>query len=791
MAKKPTYEELELRVKQLECETLDLKSVEAALRKSEEKYRNIYNRVQVGIFRTSLSDGKVLECNDRFAKTYGFDSREECINNYVVAEHYVDPEARERMLARLEEFGEISDFEARFYRRDGKIVWIRFSAVAFHDEGFLEGFGYDVTREKAAEVALRESEEKYRGLVEGLNDAVYRMALPEGRYEYFSSSAEDVFGYTSEEFINNPLLIQSIIHPDSAGYFEDKWKELLEGNVEETYEYKIIDSEGNERWIVQSNRAIFDDSGQIKAIEGLCQNVTGRKEAEMQLRLRSLVLNQIQDRVTVTDLDGVIKYVNDAEARAMGYSRDELIGVSTEKFGEDPERGATQREIVQETLEHGQWRGEVVNRTADGQEVIVDLRTRVVFDEQGRKNSLAGISTDITERKRAEAERENLQAQLIQAHKMEAIGTLSGGIAHDFNNILSPLMIHAEMALMELPSDSPLQRHVKKIYQSSERARDLVKQILTFARKQEAARAPIKVSLMVKETAKFLRSTIPTTIDIQYDIRTEQDLVLGDPTELNQLIVNLSTNAAHAMEERGGSLVIRVENETFDARAVEHFSDMEPGPYVVLRVEDTGEGIEPQVLDKIFEPYFTTKETGKGTGIGLAVVHGIVKSYGGDITVGSDPGKGACFTVYLPQVRDDGDRTQSKNGSFQLPRGNERILFVDDEEAALGAIPPMLEALGYSVTAKRSSVKALAAFTEDPGAFDLIITDQTMPGMTGKELAREMLAIRPELPIILYTGYSPQIDEERAKAMGIQGFVMKPIVMKEMANTIREVLDSV
>ena len=381
-----------------------------------------------------------------------------------------------------------------------------------------------------------------------------------------------------------------------------------------------------------------------------------------------------------------------------------------------------------------------------------------------------------------------MQDKLRQSQKMEAIGTLAGGIAHDFNNILSPIMIHTEMAMMALPSGSPLQQNMKGIYKAGQRATDLVKQILTFARRQEKELIPLSVSRILKEVIKLLRSSIPTTVDIQYDIISEQDTVLSDPTQMNQIIMNLCTNAAHAMEENGGTLEVILNNENLDTESADAFPDLEPGRYVKLTVKDTGQGIDPQLMDKIFEPYFTTKDVGNGTGMGLALVHGIVKSHGGAVTVYSEVGKGTSFHVYLPLVEEDTDILETAKDSVQLPTGTERILFVDDEKAAVDVMQSMLEKLGYKVTARTSSIEALEAFRNKPQEFDLVITDMTMPNMTGKDLAKELMTIRPDIPIILCTGFSEKIDERIAEEMGIRAFVMKPIVMRQIADTIREVL---
>jgi PAS domain S-box-containing protein len=425
----------------------------------------------------------------------------------------------------------------------------------------------------------------------------------------------------------------------------------------------------------------------------------------------------------------------------------------------------------------------------DGTVGYITVRFFIVKDSQNRTVRTYGVNQDITERRRLAEERVTLETQLQQAQKMESIGTLAGGIAHDFNNILSPIMIHSEMAMMDLSSGSPLQQNMKQIYKAGERARDLVMQILTFARRHEKELIPLKVSRILKEVIKLLRSSIPTTIDIQYNINSEQDTVLSDPTQLNQIIMNLCTNAVHAMEENGGTLEVILNNENLDSESADAFAELEPGRYVKLTVTDTGQGIEPQFIDKIFEPYFTTKEVGKGTGMGLALVHGIAKSYGGAVTVQSEVGKGTNFHVYLPLVEDDMGVLETAQVSEQLPTGTERILFVDDEKVAVDTMQSMLEKLGYKVTGRTSSIEALEAFRNNPQGFDLVITDQTMPNMTGKDLAKELMTIRSDIPIILCTGFSEKIDERSAEKMGISAFVMKPIVMGQIANTIREVLD--
>jgi CheY-like chemotaxis protein len=314
-----------------------------------------------------------------------------------------------------------------------------------------------------------------------------------------------------------------------------------------------------------------------------------------------------------------------------------------------------------------------------------------------------------------------------------------------------------------------------------------VKQILTFARRTEEQKIPLKTSLIVKEAVKFLRSTIPTTTDIRMDIKAKKDTVLADPTQMNEVVMNLCTNATQAMREKGGLLTISLTNEHVGKSGKSPFGNLESGNYLRMSVSDSGAGIAPDIIDKVFEPYFTTKGPGEGTGLGLAIIHGIVQNSGGHVAVESELGKGTTFHVMLPVI--EAEAPLNPTVDIQIPRGRERVLCVDDEKTVVGAMQSMLERLGYHVTARANSTEALEVFRDDPEGIDLVITDMTMPNMTGKELARELISIRPDIPIILCTGFSEQIDESRAKKIGINAFMLKPVGMKAMADTIREVLD--
>ena len=396
------------------------------------------------------------------------------------------------------------------------------------------------------------------------------------------------------------------------------------------------------------------------------------------------------------------------------------------------------------------------------------------------------IASDITNLKSIEKEQTKIKYQLYQAQKMEAIGTLAGGIAHDFNNILSAIIGYTELSLSQVEKETGLYNNLREVIQAGGRAKDLVKQILTFSRQADQELKPVQVNLIIKEVLKFLRATMPTTIEIRQDIKSNS-LVMADPSQIHQVIMNLCTNAGHAMVEKGGVLEVKLTDVNLEPEAEADHSELKPGPYLELTISDTGHGIPPHFVDRIYDPFFTTKEVSKGTGMGLAVVHGIVRSCEGSITVSSKPGKSTIFKVYIPAVKNLSDSQAGVEDP--VPLGTERILLVDDELALVNLGQRTLESLGYKVTARTSSLEALELFRAKPDRFDLVITDMTMPNMAGDDLAQELMNISPDTPVILCTGYSERINREQAIAMGIRAFVSKPVLRKEIANIIRKVLD--
>ncbi|MBL0700390.1 MAG: response regulator [Desulfosarcina sp.] len=390
--------------------------------------------------------------------------------------------------------------------------------------------------------------------------------------------------------------------------------------------------------------------------------------------------------------------------------------------------------------------------------------------------------------KKRDSEKKQLEEQLLHAQKMEAIGTLAGGIAHDFNNILGVIVGYTELSLLEMPETDPLRGKLDQVLKASGRATDLVKQILAFSRKDKQKLIPIRIDPIIKEALKMLRSSLPTTIEIRTDIKKINSSILSDPSQIHQILMNLCTNAAHALPDNKGIVEVSLDEVDIDQDQASEHADLQDGHYQKLTVCDNGEGIKPEIMDRIFDPFFTTKGPGKGTGMGLAVIHGIVKRCKGAIIFDSEPGKGSIFKIFFPTI--DANIAEKIKIHKDIPNGNEKILYIDDEQQIIDFGQEILEGLGYKVVAKTTPTDALEIFRADPDSFDIVITDMTMPKMTGIELAVQISIIRPGIPIVLCSGYNANITKEKAREAGIREIIMKPFAINEIARTIRDVLDN-
>lgn len=512
--------------------------------------------------------------------------------------------------------------------------------------------------------------------------------------------------------------------------------------------------------------------------------INERIERERRLKFLEKALETIDLGVTVANMNGKIIYTNPAEAAMHGYTVDELAGKDVGIFAPPESR----RPITQKTINEGKSKKrETINLRKDGSKFPVYLISTVVEDSQGTPIAVVAACKDITERKNAEKTRLQLEAQLRQSQKMETIGTLAGGIAHDFNNILTPILTFAEVAMLEVDHKSDLRHYLSNIYGAGERARDLISHILTFSRQAELEMQPVKMKYIVREALKLITLTLPATIEVKRNIRSDIT-VLADPTQLHQIVMNLCTNAFHAMEQSGGVLSVSLKDTDIDMETASQYPDLAPGKHIKLCVSDTGEGITKGIMDKIFDPFFTSKSTGKGTGMGLSVVHGIVKSHKGIITVKSEPSKGTSFEVYIPQIKETKKIAAKARKEKKSWNGN--VLIVDDDEIVAKSIKMLLTIMGFNAIISTDGIKAIKLFKGKPDHFDLIITDMTMPNMTGDILSKKLLSVKPDIPIIICTGFSEHIDEDKAIQLGVKAFIMKPVLRNSLEEAIEKSLDN-
>jgi PAS domain S-box-containing protein len=641
-----------------------------------------------------------------------------------------------------------------------------------------------------SQASLQENEEKYRTILDNIEDGYFEVDL-KGDFTFFNNSVCRILGYSPLEMVgmNNR---QYMDEKNAKKVFETFNRVYRTGKPAKGFDWEVIRADGSKGHVDASVTLITDEAGNRIGFRGIVRDITERKQAEKDLReseekYRQLVNYAPAGIYEVDFVKGKLASANDVMSEYTGYSKDELLKMSAPDFlTRESQKQMADRiaRLIKGKKIYGS--AEYKARAKDGREFWMLVNARYFYDKYGKLKSAMVVAHDITDRKRALEEKSRLEDRLQQAQKMEAIGTLAGGIAHDFNNILSVIIGYTELILMSGNVDAEVKQNLKEIFNASKHARDMVKQILAFSRQSKQERKPIQVAHIVKEAIKMLRASLPTTILIQQQIEKDTGIIEADPTQIHQVLMNLCTNAAHAMNGKDGVMQISLSNVELDHAALEMAPDLKPGSYLKLSVSDTGHGIAPDAYEKIFDPYFTTKKKEEGTGLGLAVVQGIVKSHNGAVTVESEVGKGTTFHVYLPVIMRK--LTAEEEISTPLPMGHESILFVDDEQPLVEIGKQMLQRLGYTVATRTSSVEALELFKANPDRFDLIITDIVMPNMTGEKLAEKMMDIRSDIPVILCTGYSEKITRKHASDMGIQSFLMKPLVMRDLATTVRQAL---
>ena len=789
----------------------NLKQAEDMVRESRAELQAAFGSMSEAIFIAD-GEGRLIDFNDEFVRYHRFKSREECSRTIADCPKFLDVWLEDGTPAPLEmwampralrgETGTNVEYRLRL-KETGETWWGSYNFGPIKDrEGRITGgvvAGREVTALKLAGKELRKSEERLDLALRATQEGIWDWDM-ETNAVWYSPKYKEMLGYSEEEIEPHVSAWLRLLHPEDKERSLRLVDKVMQGEQEYEIEFRVRHKDGHYLDVLSRGFPVRRESdGKIVRIVGTHFDLTERKRMEEELlrsrdelelrvdertsEVRQALDSLSQERQRLYDVletmpalvwlltpDYHVAFANRAAREKFGEVRGRLCYEACFGLSAPCEFCETYKAL--KTGQPVQWEA----CQPDGS--VVYCHDFPFTDADGSPMILE-VGMDITELR-------HLESQLRQAHKMEALGTLTGGIAHDFNNILAAILGFTEMCLDDVPEDGILRKNLQRVLESSFRARELIRQMLTFSRKTEHKMAPLSITPLVKETAKLLRASIPTTVEIEVEARCTSDTVLANATGLQQIIMNLSTNAAHAMRENGGKLSITLSN--VDIKSGSNGGELAPGPYVQIMVKDTGVGMDDAVMKRIFDPFFTTKELGQGTGMGLAVVYGLVKSFGGNITVESEPGKGSLFRVLIPKVT-EAETSQAMPPTASVPAGSERVLFVDDEEIVRYMGEALLRRLGYQVTALGDSKEALKLFSEEPSQFDLIITDQTMPGLTGLRLAQKILELRPDMPIILCTGHSDSINSESVKEIGIRQLLNKPLSKRELGEAVRSVLD--
>lgn len=771
------------------------REAERKLRNSEKRYRTLLQAAPYGIQLTD-PEGKIIYSNPAHHRI------QDCADGELIGRSVFElPDGEEEQDLLRQFYQKIIKDEPTpqsFFNRDrtkkGRIIevqidWDYIRNTDNQIEGIISIVS-DITETKQAQMALEEKEERYRQLFQQMSSgvAVYR-AVGGGEdfvFVDFNRAAETIEQIEKSRVLGKKV---TVVFPGVEAFgLLDVFKRVYRTGIPESHPVSQYVDGRISGW--RENYVYKLPSEEIVA---LYDDKTAEKQAEERIEQSQKKFQDLYDTspnmyFSIALHTNTIQECNQTLVDKLGCSKSDLIGKNVSVLF-TPESAAILFDTCLPRLIQSQEVKEtdLSLRSRDGSEIVVNMHLIAVKDGNDTVKIGRASLHDISERKSLEEQRKELERRLRQTQKMEAIGTLAGGIAHDFNNILQPIMGFSTIALRNLDPSDKNHQYITSILTAAKRAKGLVSQILAFSRKSSRELRPVLVPPIIKEALKLLRSSIPTTIEIQQQIDEDCGLIMADFTEIHQIIMNLATNAFHAMQDEGGRLGISLQQVKLTAEDLKE-TDLNPGEYLCLQVSDTGHGMSPEIQEKIFDPYFTTKEKEKGTGLGLSVIMGIVQSCGGTISVESRLGEGSTFAVFLPVAEIESTPILEESPQINF-KGTARVLLVDDEAAIVEMEKEMLQYLGYQVTERTSSIEALKVFETDPAAFDIVITDMTMPNMTGSELTRRLLAIRPDLPVIICTGFSELINDEKAQALGIRKLLMKPITSHQFAEAIEEALN--
>ncbi|MGE5339858.1 MAG: PAS domain S-box protein [Candidatus Omnitrophota bacterium] len=830
---------LRKRIAELELAEAKLSESQRDLKESEERYRNLVNASPIPIF--VHSNETIVIINREAIRALGGKVAEDFIGRSLWS--VVAPDFKRIVKIKVDWiYGKLKNSdptEMQFVRLDGDIIDVEVMGTMTDYKGrpSSQVVFKDITQRKLAEKAVEQrirlehivsrislklmasdSVELERAIDDSLRIIGEYAEVDWSKLVLFSEDLEQIAtihewctpGVDSQKefFLNNPpsfypwffqkLQEHEFVYIPNLDYLPpeaEKEKTIL-GNlsIQSLIAVPLISEEKLIGYLtlnsIKNIKSWADaDIGLMQTISYIFVSSLERRKANESLKVQKTYMEELfnssPDAIAVLDNNDGILRINREFINLFGFTEEEAVGKNINSLiapGDLKEDAITLTQHIStpDTI----LDVERIRQSKSGGRIHVSIRGKPILLGSDQL-AVYAIYRDITNRKKSEEDRIRLEEQLRQAQKMEAIGNLAGGIAHDFNNILAVIMGYTELTFEKLPNGSRMKTNLKHVLSAAEKAKEMVKQILAFSRKDERKREPVYLAKIMVEALQLLRSTLPTFIEIRSHIPKGLGPVLANSTQVHQVIMNICTNAAHAMMEKGGVLEIALSEVTLNGEAIDK-KVLEPGKYQVMSFSDTGCGIEPTIAARIFEPYFTTKGQSEGTGMGLAVVHGIVKSHGGDIAVESEVGKGTRIRIFLPITEER--VSEHKDSSLALQEGSGRILLVDDDPGLVEMGKLMLESMGYYVVIQNNSVDALETFRTGPDLFDLVITDQTMPKMTGDQLAVAIKDIRPDIPILLCTGFSERINEENFKSRGIDAFVMKPIVRKELARLVHDLL---
>ncbi len=635
----------------------------------------------------------------------------------------------------------------------------------------------EIEKHRETEQLLGESEEKYRSFNNNVPIGFFRIGVDGSIVEYNSFLLKflnipdnaDIKQYNGEDFYLNPSDRQRMI------------RKILQDNSIHGFECQAKKKGDQIAWVSISAQAIKDTNGNVEYIDGAFEDITEKKAREEQLIQFVKIIEQADEEVVITSPKGIIQYVNPSFEQNTGYLSDEVIGKTPSILKSGLHDRAYYKAVWGTILNSTPWKGVMKNKAKDGSIILHDTAITPIIDSENKISAFVSIRRDITKQK-------EIEKQLFQSQKMQAIGTLAGGIAHDFNNILSGIFGYSQLAQMNIKTPQKVLDSLSNIVKASQRASELVQQILTFTRQEEYEKKPYCIYLEVNEVLKLIRSSIPVNIKIQNRL-ISRSLVSADPTKIHQVVMNLCTNAYHAMEDSGGTLTVSLDDVDISESRFLKTRKMPKGRYLLLKIIDTGCGMDAKTLEKVFEPYFTTKKMGQGTGLGLPIVQAVVEEHDGFLDVESSIGTGTQFSLYFPIVERQARKKKAVLQQKPKQNGNETIMLVDDEKDIRDSCKDFLERYGYRVSVFSDGKEAITAFQSDPFHFDLVITDMAMQERTGSDLVQAIRSLNKTMPIIICSGFSSLLDEKTAHQIGADKYLMKPLQLPDLLTEARALLD--